>query len=541
MPQQLEELVCRYLDGRTSPEEVRRLDQAVQSDRQVARMLVEMAALESQLGQMLSLERTAAEISTDQPTVVAAAESPLAARTKQAKKQQRRWRIIGVVTAVAACAAVVTLMVYNAVRPAPIPSPTGSPLVAKVVEVDGIAERFPGGTGQPVPLRSGDLVEPGDAFRLADVPGTQLKLRYPDGTTVRFFQDATGALMVGGNAKRVQLDTGQLFADISPQPVGREMTFATADSEAKVLGTRLRLKALPSSTVLDVVRGEVEFKRLIDRRTAIVSAGERIDTRANLPLLPRTVPPRSSLIPLPSHIDAPAGLAHDGENLWVSNGPLIFKIRALDGAVDESATLDVSGILGPRGANGLAWNGLSLWVADYYGSRILCIDPASGVVQKQFSTMDSETQDSARSRKIKDVAIGGGYLWSLGYVDVGDGKRGTVIFMMNFEGEVLDQFTAPDGFTYFAITHHEGNVCLHGVGPDRSGRIFMYPDGRHDGIPIQEYYGAKANTMVTGVCSDRSGRLWLVNAGIHDRAGVDPSADERWIQAIEFTGLQEVK
>ena len=69
----------------------------------------------------------------------------------------------------------------------------------------------------------------------------------------------------------------------------------------------------------------------------------------------------------------------------------------------------------------------------------------------------------------------------------------------------------------------------------------MYPDGRHDGMPIQTHYGAKANSKVTGVCSDRAGRLWLVNAATHDSEGIHTGPDERWIQAIEFTGLQEVK
>jgi ferric-dicitrate binding protein FerR (iron transport regulator) len=540
MPQQWEELVCRYLDGRADAEEVRRLDQAVQSDRQVARMLVEMAALESQLGRMMSLERTAAEIATDQPTVTATTDSPLLVRTRQARRQQRRWRIIGVATAVAACAAVVALMVFNAVRPAPSPSPTGSSLVAEVVLVSGTVERLPGGTGQPGGLDCGDRVEPGDTFRVGSAPGTELMLRYADGTTVRFFQTAAGGLIDDGDAKRVQLDAGQLLADITPQPAGREMTFATPDAEAKVLGTQLRLTALPSSSVLEVIRGEVEFKRLHDPQIAIVTARERIDSGPDLPLLPRQIPSHASRIPLPAQIDRPVGLAHDGLSLWVSNGPQIYKIRAFDGAIDESATLDVSDLVGPQGANGLAWDGLSLWVADYFGSRILRLDPVTGTVQKQFSTMDNEAEDSARSRRIKDVAVAGGYVWGLGYGDIAGGKRGTVIFQMTLDGEVVGRFDAPQGFTYFAITHHHGNVLLHGVGPDRSGRIFMYPARGHDGEPVKEFYGAKANTMVTGLCSDRSGRLWLVSAGIHDRTGIHTTAEERWIQAIEFTELQEV-
>lgn len=547
MPQQLEELVCRYLDGQADTEEVRRLDRAVQSDRQVARMLVEMAALESRLGQMLSLERTAAEISTDQSAVTPTAESPLAARTKEARRQQRRWRAIGIATAVAAVAAVVALMVYNAVRLAPSPSPTGSPLVAEVVEIYGMVERVPDSTGAPGQLSLSDSLEPGDKLRLANVPGTRLTLKYPDGTTVTFFQNAAGALIHGG-AKRVQLDTGELLADITPQPENREMTFVTRDAEAKVLGTRLRLKALPNSSVLDVARGQVEFKRISDPTTAMVSAGQRIESRAGLRLLPRSVPPRSTPMPLPPEIDKLPGLAHDGQNLWLSNGRRIYRINAFDGTLDESATLDLGEISGFQGADGLAWDGTSLWVADKLGSKILRIHPVTGTVQDQFSTMDTEAEGPARSRQIWDIAVAGGYVWGVGYGNLEQGGRGPIVFRINRDGEVDGQFEAPEDFTYYAITHHEGNLCLHGVGPDRSGRIFIYPNVPrdvgplpHDLEPIEVFYGAKASRMVTGLCSDRAGRLWLVNAGVHDRAGIHTSADERWIQSIEFTDLQEVK
>jgi hypothetical protein len=365
---------------------------------------------------------------------------------------------------------------------------------------------------------------------------------------VTFYRSAAGAVLDGGGAKRVELDTGQLLADIAPQPPNLEMTFATPDAEAKVLGTHIRLTALPKSSVLEVARGEVEFKRLNDPATAMVSAGQRIDSLADRPLLPRTVPPRSGPIPLPLEVDRPEGLAHDGQNLWVSNGPFLYKINTFDGAidesailhVDESATLDLSEIVGPQGVKGLAWDGMSLWVADYFGSRILRMDPVNGTIENQFSTLNDQTEDSARSRRIQDVAVAGGYLWGLGYGELDNGKRGTVVFQMNIDGKVLSRFDAPEGFTYFAITRHEDHVCLHGVGPDRSGRIFLYPAGRHDGEPINVYYGAKANSMVTGLCSGPFGRLWLVNAAVHDRAGVQRGPNERWIQAIEFTDLQEV-
>jgi len=541
MPQQLEELVGRYLDGRADAEEVRRLDQAVQSDRQVARMLVEMAALESQLGQILSLQRTAAEIVTDQPPVAAAAESPLAARTRQAKKQQRRWRIMGIATAAAACAAVVALMVFNLMRPEPIETPTDSPLVAEVIEIHGTIERLAGGTGQPGGLSAGDLVQPGDKFRVDSAPGSLLVLQYPDETTVWFFQNASGGLVDASDAKRVQLDAGRLLADITSQPTGREMMFLTPDAQAKVIGTQLRLTALPKSSVLEVIRGEVEFKRLQEPQFAIVSARERIGSAANLPFRPRPLPPPAGRIPLPPHIDQPVGLAHDGVNLWVSNGLKIYTLSVLDGAIHETAVLDVSEHFGPHGAKGLAWDGISLWVADYYGSRIVRMDPVTGTIQQQFSTMARETEDSAKSRQITDVAIAGGYVWALGRGDVENGDRGTVIYQWTVDGELLDSFQAPPNkLTYFAITEHDGNVCLHGVGSDRPGRIYVFPAESHDGQPIRVYRGAKANTIIHGLCSDRSGRLWMVNAGIHDRTGIRNDADDRWIQAIEFTELQEV-
>jgi streptogramin lyase len=124
-------------------------------------------------------------------------------------------------------------------------------------------------------------------------------------------------------------------------------------------------------------------------------------------------------------------------------------------------------------------------------------------------------------------------LWGLGYGNIGDGFRGTIIFKISpDDGEVIDRFVAPGSHTHYALTYHDGDLWLHGIGRTGAGRIYRL--NRDDGETIKKYVGAEAATEVTGLCSDPAGQLWLLSAGGQNSTG------RRWLRPLEWTGLKEV-
>jgi hypothetical protein len=149
-------------------------------------------------------------------------------------------------------------------------------VIAAFAFAHGIAdERTPRITGfsgpsshAPRALRPGESLSTGAASTAV--------MTYPDGTKVELGPETTirvADLPVWERAKQLELTTGTLKADVSPQPRGNPMLLQSPDARAEVLGTRLALDRNTGRTRLEVTHGAVRFVSRRDKREALVKTG----------------------------------------------------------------------------------------------------------------------------------------------------------------------------------------------------------------------------------------------------------------------------
>ncbi len=136
-------------------------------------------------------------------------------------------------------------------------------------------------SGEVTIVRGGEQIAPqlGKAIYTTDqivsTAGSTIEWKYKDKTTVRIVGDALGIVSseTQTGAKQVQLDQGELVANVVPQQRG-PMTFSTPHATATVRGTALRLVVGRADTQLDVSEGKVELTRLADGSKIEVAANE---------------------------------------------------------------------------------------------------------------------------------------------------------------------------------------------------------------------------------------------------------------------------
>ena len=120
-------------------------------------------------------------------------------------------------------------------------------------------------------------VKPGDKLRggTLQVQGTTsfAELLFRDGSTVTLGGESEMTLAASPQ-KILVVRSGDLRAEVSPQPAGRPMLVRTPTAEVEVLGTRFSMAVDPQETKLTVAQGRVQMRRLADGSTTEVPAEE---------------------------------------------------------------------------------------------------------------------------------------------------------------------------------------------------------------------------------------------------------------------------
>jgi hypothetical protein len=104
------------------------------------------------------------------------------------------------------------------------------------------------------PVRSGQTLGTG--------PSSKALLRYPDGTVVELGPETTVRVAKRSpwdRSKGLELLTGKLVSEVSPQPAGRPMVLGTRDALAEVVGTALTFERNAGRSRLEVNHGAVRF------------------------------------------------------------------------------------------------------------------------------------------------------------------------------------------------------------------------------------------------------------------------------------------
>jgi ferric-dicitrate binding protein FerR (iron transport regulator) len=151
-------------------------------------------------------------------------------------------------------------------------NPLEAPVLAVVEEASGEVAHTHG--SQVASAKIGDELRYGEKLQTG-ADGTVV-WRYQDNTRIRLEANAAAELKYHPRhqGKRIELTQGSLWAQISPQIKGKEMTFQTPHAEAVVVGTEFRLAIREHDTELEVTEGVVEFQRNGDANVVRVVANE---------------------------------------------------------------------------------------------------------------------------------------------------------------------------------------------------------------------------------------------------------------------------
>lgn len=120
-------------------------------------------------------------------------------------------------------------------------------------------------------------------------PNSGVTLKFRDGSRFDLSDNAIAVKKSSKQECRVTLEHGVIQADVKKQSARSPFIFATAEAEATVVGTRLRLLATRHSTRLEVSEGEVRFRRLHDRREITLRSGEYAVVAPNVPFAARPI------------------------------------------------------------------------------------------------------------------------------------------------------------------------------------------------------------------------------------------------------------
>ncbi len=178
-------------------------------------------------------------------------------------------------------------------KPAPDPPPPQRSQVvgvARIEKVEGVA--FVAAKEGKSPAVAGTEYAVGQGLETG--AGSRIVLAFPDKTRLELGPDSALTDVTVDAGTRLALALGTVRADAASQPKNKPLMFATPHAEAKVLGTELRLvvdRDPKKGTLLEVEKGKVELKRLSDRKTVVVGAGQFAIAAAGTDLKAMPLPP----------------------------------------------------------------------------------------------------------------------------------------------------------------------------------------------------------------------------------------------------------
>ncbi|PHS06659.1 MAG: hypothetical protein COA78_14055, partial [Blastopirellula sp.] len=188
-----------------------------------------------------------------------------------------RWTLASLV---AIAAMVMVMIVYSY-------QPKAEPTIAKITGLSGPLE-WTGNGGRVVHnLTIGSELSGGTIDGLS--PDSWFELEFNDGSTVMISGNSM-LTFSDRNQKVLYLKSGNISANVSPQPEDSPMIIHTRSAMLTVLGTRFEVEAGLSSTALSVSEGEVRLKRLSDGQSVNVPSKHRVVATAGEQMLKERMP-----------------------------------------------------------------------------------------------------------------------------------------------------------------------------------------------------------------------------------------------------------
>ena len=301
-PDELDDLIFRYLSGSLAEAEHRKLETLLTTDSNCGRRFAELSLQETLLvgmGEEAAALEKAASTPSSSRMMPAASRQGFVVRAKPRRairKPAQPYFLIG-----ALAAAVILLAVGVHYYNAPQVENVRAMLSATVIETRGSATLRSG--SQVINVSNGMLVAPGETLKCAQ--DSAVRVRYPDSTTLQLNGDTELALLElqSAKGKAMRINMGRIDAEVAPQPPGAPLTIETSGARAEVVGTKFSLGATGDITRLDVQEGRVALTRLSDQSRVQVGAGEFAEASPSTQLtVSKIEPPREPIKPL---VEAP--------------------------------------------------------------------------------------------------------------------------------------------------------------------------------------------------------------------------------------------
>jgi len=292
----LEELVQRQLDGELTAAEEQELETLLDSDPEALRMYQQLLEIETGLRNLDESvdvsDAVMAEINPPVTPVVTPRQVQALAPAPHKSPSLfdsviDRWFLPLAVPIAGVAGLVLAFVLFQEGR-----FETGDSNVPKTAATS-LVEGFEVVRAEDASTESSKGLQPKD--QLVAKAGKKNRLLYEDRTEVRLTEGSRVVYEAEFStpespSKRLELVTGTMQADVSPQPAGQPLVIKTPHAQAIVRGTKFTLSSTPEQTRLEVDEGRVDLRRESDGAMVAVRSGMfAISTKGDLISLPQRV------------------------------------------------------------------------------------------------------------------------------------------------------------------------------------------------------------------------------------------------------------
>ena len=270
MNQAIQSLVRRYQDQQLNSEELRELDELLQTDTHAREIFIRETNL------IAAIEGIADEQDLGPSVSAIPMQNP-----DPSTRLTNQWIMVTgwLVAAVAASFLIVFFATSN--------RKTQSKTIATVIGVNGPLQ-WTGNGGQLRSDLSVGMKLPGGTIDGVS-PDSWFSLQFDDGSVVVTSGNSMLAFSDVGQ-KVLHLKSGRLSADVRPQPNGSPMLIHTRSATLEIVGTSFDIDADLAATALNVTEGKVRVKRRSDGKLVDVPAQHQVIAAADQELKVSQIP-----------------------------------------------------------------------------------------------------------------------------------------------------------------------------------------------------------------------------------------------------------
>jgi len=352
-PDELDDLIYRYLAGAIDETDHRRLENLLASNPNCGRRFAELSMQETLLRGMgeadLAVECEPVDASSKRLRPIAQSRNPF-----------WRTRLFGGLAAA-------VVLIASGVYFYDAGQSGRTALSVTVIEIRGSAIIQSGAKSANV--INGVRLTPGDTLKTA--ADSDVRLQYPDNTLIDVLPGSELMLLdlPKNQQKRLRLQAGALLATVVKQPANLPLLINTPQADVTVVGTVFEVRVKEAETRLEVKEGTVRMMRLEDRAEVNVVSGQSATATPDI-----TTPLTSIAIPDGTYVikSVSSGLALADNNSravqqsYAAAATQQWKVKNLGGAKVSIVCVGTNRALEVPGSNTTA--GINLQVADYSGA-----------------------------------------------------------------------------------------------------------------------------------------------------------------------------